>query len=290
MENMSNLQKRIKTVQELHSIVKTMKALAAVNMHQYDEVILAINDYNHTLALGMQALLKNTHVLFETPRTNSKKVAAVVFGSDQGMCGQFNDIVVNYTMENVPQDKTFLVVGARAATHLTERKEKVELIISLPSVVAGITHTVQDILITIEKWYLQKDIAKVLLFYNTPISKSNRYTTKHLQVLPFPNERFTGLQQKKWPSPMLPTFSLSTNEIFSALIRQYLFATIYRALVESIISENASRLVAMQQAEKNITDYLQQLNSQYHQKRQTMINEELLDLVSGYVASLNKNF
>ena len=89
---------------------------------------------------------------------------------------------------------------------------------------------------------------------------------------------------------MLPTFSLSTNEIFSALIRQYLFATIYRALVESIISENASRLVAMQQAEKNITDYLQQLNSQYHQKRQTMINEELLDLVSGYVASLNKNF
>ncbi|BBM85839.1 F0F1 ATP synthase subunit gamma [Candidatus Uabimicrobium amorphum] len=289
MENMSSLQKRIKTVQELHSIVKTMKALAAVNMHQYEEVIFAINDYNHTLALGMQALLKNTQMFFETPSVKSNKVAAVVFGSDQGMCGQFNDIIVNYTIANLQeQEKIFLVVGSRAAANLTDRKCPPSHIIPLPSVISGITLTVQDILITIEQWFLNREISKVLLFYNSPIPGTNRYTTKHLQVLPFPNDRFHGLQQKKWNSRTWPTFSLPANELFSALIRQYMFATIYRALVESLISENASRLIAMQRAEKNIDEYLHQLNSKYHQQRQTMINEELLDLVAGYTASINK--
>jgi len=73
-----------------------------------------------------------------------------------------------------------------------------------------------------------------------------------------------------------------------ALINGYLFASLYKASVESLASENASRLGAMQRAEKNITDLLEDLGKKYHRLRQSSIDEELFDVVSGFEA-LNKH-
>jgi F-type H+-transporting ATPase subunit gamma len=72
--------------------------------------------------------------------------------------------------------------------------------------------------------------------------------------------------------------------LFSMLIRQYLFVSLFRALAESLASENASRLAAMQGAEKNIEERLAALTLDFYQKRQMSITEELLDIVSGFEA------
>jgi F-type H+-transporting ATPase subunit gamma len=74
------------------------------------------------------------------------------------------------------------------------------------------------------------------------------------------------------------------DALFSALIRQYLFVSLYRAFAESLASENASRLAAMQNAERNIDERLTALQGQFHQQRQSSITEELLDIVSGFEA------
>jgi F-type H+-transporting ATPase subunit gamma len=83
---------------------------------------------------------------------------------------------------------------------------------------------------------------------------------------------------------MAPTFTMPADQLFSALVRQYLFMSLYRACAESMASENASRLAAMRGAEKNIGDRIDDLTGHFHQLRQMTITEELLDIASGFEA------
>ena len=69
-----------------------------------------------------------------------------------------------------------------------------------------------------------------------------------------------------------------------ALIREYLFVSLFRACAESLASENASRLAAMQRADKNIDDLLERLTGTFHRVRQSGIDEELFDVVAGFEA------
>jgi F-type H+-transporting ATPase subunit gamma len=69
-----------------------------------------------------------------------------------------------------------------------------------------------------------------------------------------------------------------------ALIREYLFVSIFRACAESLASENASRLAAMQRADKNIDELLEDLNVKFHRLRQSGIDEEMFDVISGFEA------
>ena len=69
-----------------------------------------------------------------------------------------------------------------------------------------------------------------------------------------------------------------------ALIREYLFISLFRACAESLASENASRLAAMQRADKNIDELLEHLNGTFHRLRQSGIDEELFDVISGFEA------
>jgi F-type H+-transporting ATPase subunit gamma len=78
------------------------------------------------------------------------------------------------------------------------------------------------------------------------------------------------------------------NRLFSSLIRQFLFVSLYRAFAESLASENASRLASMQGAERNIEERLIELNTQFHQQRQMSITEELLDIVAGFETLTSK--
>jgi F-type H+-transporting ATPase subunit gamma len=77
---------------------------------------------------------------------------------------------------------------------------------------------------------------------------------------------------------------MDVDTLFSTLIRQYLFVSLFQAFAESLASENASRLAAMQRAEQNIGDRLEELNAEFHRRRQMSITSELLDIVSGFEA------
>jgi F-type H+-transporting ATPase subunit gamma len=69
-----------------------------------------------------------------------------------------------------------------------------------------------------------------------------------------------------------------------ALIREYLFVSLFRACAESLASENASRLAAMERADRNINELREDLNGTLHRLRQSGIDEELFDMISGFEA------
>jgi F-type H+-transporting ATPase subunit gamma len=87
-----------------------------------------------------------------------------------------------------------------------------------------------------------------------------------------------------WPSRQKPEIIEGRIQALPAFIRGYLFVLLYPACAESLASENASRLAAMQRAEKNIGEILEDLNRTCHRQRQESIDEELFDVVPGYEA------
>jgi F-type H+-transporting ATPase subunit gamma len=92
------------------------------------------------------------------------------------------------------------------------------------------------------------------------------------------------LAEIPWPTQNLPEVMGDDTRTLRALIREYLFVSLFRACAESLASENASRLAAMQRADKNIDELLENLNGTFHRLRQSGIDEELFDVVAGFEA------
>ena len=290
MQTTESLKRRIKSAGDLLSVVKTMKALAAVSIRQYQKAVESLDDYNRTVEMGLQIVLKE-HMGATTQRKGEtiKRLGVIVFGSDQGLCGQLNEQISVFTLDHFKEtgvkkeNRKVLAVGARVADYVEDAGQPIDELLATPSSTAGITPLVQEIIMVIEEWHFRQNVDHFMLFYNDYISGSNYHPYK-VQLLPVNRDWLKEIARKKWDSKSLPIFRMDCNKIFSSLIREYLFVSLYRAFAESLASENASRLASMQNAEKNIEEQMQDLHVQFHRTRQMTITEELLDIVAGFEA------
>jgi F-type H+-transporting ATPase subunit gamma len=169
------------------------------------------------------------------------------------------------------------------ADYVEDAGQPVDELMATPSSTAGITPLVQEIIMVIEEWHFRHNVDHFMLFYNDYISGAN-YRPYQIQLLPVNRDWLKEIAHKKWDSKTLPIYRMDGDKIFSSLIREYLFVSLYRAFAESLASENASRLASMQNAEKNIEEQMQDLHVQFHRTRQMTITEELLDIVAGFEA------
>lgn len=296
METVESLKRKVETAEDLQSVVKTMKALAAVSIRQYEQAVEALDEYGHTIELGLRAVLRERAegAVFSrlAPR---QRMGAVVFGSDQGMCGQLNDQTVTYSLESLTkmgvarEDRVFLVVGLRAASQLEQAGEQIEEVLSVSGSATSIGSSVAAALVTLQRWRDQQGLDHIQLFHSRPLSGA-AFQPHDVSLLPLDLEWLERLRALKWPTRSLPLYTMDREALFSSLVREYLFVSLYRAFAESLASENASRLASMQAAEKNIEERLRELSAQYHQQRQMSITSELLDIVSGFEALTGEGF
>ena len=290
MQTLEALKRKIESAKDLQAIVKTMKALAAVSIRQYEKAVVSLTEYNRTLDMGIQIVLKhNPSGLAGLKPFPTNRLGIVVFGSDQGMCGQFNERIATFALEQINQQpiplnrRMVLVMGTRLASRLEEAGQPIEVCFAVPGSVTGITPIVQEIVLELEKWRQVRQIDQIWVFHNRPLSGAT-YSPHKLQLLPIDLAQLRHLQQTQWPSRTLPTFTMNQEHLISALFRQYFFVSLYRSCAESLASENASRLASMQIAEKNIEERLAELQAEFNNQRQTAITEELLDIVAGFEA------
>jgi F-type H+-transporting ATPase subunit gamma len=288
MQTIEDLKGKIESTEDLRSVVKTMKALAAVNIRQYERAVESLADYNRTVEMGLQIALRGRSMVSARPAPRDR-LGAIVFGSDQGMCGQLNDQIVSYALEAMGGlgteggKRAIVAVGERVAGRLEDAGQAVEDYFSVPNSVVGVTPMVQEIVLKIEAWGREEGIHHIYLFYSRHLSGAS-FRPHRVHLLPVDQEWLSELEGQAWPSRGLPMFTMDWERLFSALIRQYLFVSLFRGFAESLASENASRLASMQGAEKNIEEWLGELNTQFHQQRQMSITEELLDIVAGFEA------
>lgn len=290
METLEQLQSRVTSFQDLQSIVKTMKALSAVSIRQYEQAEQSLADYYRTIELGLHIVIRAMEGPVSPMHDKDQgSLAAIVFGSDHGLCGRFNEDIANRVLEDMqatsigPDQRRVLAVGSRAAAHLEYAGQPIEENFLTPGSAARITATVQQILLKIDEWQAERGMQSVHLFYNRPLSRGG-YRPTQIQLLPLDLDYFYRLGEQQWPFRTLPTFTMEPQQLFSSLLRQYIFVSIFRACAESLASEHASRLAAMQAAEKNLEERLDEVTGQYRRLRQDAITSELLDVVAGFEA------
>jgi F-type H+-transporting ATPase subunit gamma len=288
VESLEQTRRRIDSAKDLHGIVRTMKTLSAANIRQYERAVEAVGVYYRTVDTALRIVLQDQNQqAVEPDRLREPRTGAVIFGTDQGMCGQFNELIVSYALDDLSrrgpdaQRPLLLVIGVRAAARIEEAKWAYHDIFSVPSSVSGIIPSVQSILLHINAWREEQAVSRVMVYNNYPVSGS-AYQPGGMQLIPVDMSRFQSPAQESANSRSLPLYTMDRARLLSALVRQYLFVQLYRASAESLASENTSRLITMQSAEKNIDERLAELNGIYHSRRQEAITGELLDVVSGF--------
>jgi len=289
-ESTASLRRKISGAGDLQSVVRTMKAVAASSIGQYENSVHALADYYRTVELGLVACLREVGPTPLIPeykgRTAKRPIGAVVFGSDQGLVGQFNDVVADYavkTLADLPGKPEVWAVGERVHARLADTGLSLTGLYAVPNSVKAITPLVGQILIESESRHKQGEVTELYLFHNRPTSGAG-YAPVSQRLLPLDDDWRRGLTELHWPTKNLPEVMGGSTTTLQTLIREYLFVSLFRACAESLASENASRLAAMQRADKNIDELLEGLNRTFHRLRQSGIDEELFDVVSGFEA------
>ena len=282
----ASLARKLSSARELQSVVRSMKAIAASNMGQYEKSVAALADYFQTVGLGLRICLRDSEVMPEEKAADSERIGAVVFGSDQGLVGQFNEELVDFAMQTLsglPASRRVWAVGERVHARLTDEGLVTPGFFSVPNSVHSITPLVGQILGEIEELGNMDQLRELYLFYNRPRADVI-YAPVSQRLLPLDETWRRDLACCVWPTNQLPEVIGSGTETLRALIREYLFVSLFRACAESLASENAGRLAAMQRAGKNIEELLKDLGGKYHRLRQSGIDEEMFDVISGFEA------
>lgn len=292
-ETVASLRWKISGAGDLQSVVRTMKAVAASSIGQYEKAVEALADYYHTVELGLSVSLRKigTQSLMTEGKQSSQPAVtgAVVFGSDQGLVGQFNDVVSDYAVKalNAAAGKPQVwAVGSHVRGCLSDAEMPIIGTFQVPTSVGGITLLVGKILVECESGQSRGEITELYLFYNRPTTGAG-YAPVSQRLLPLDETWRRNLVEIPWPTKTLPEVVCDSTATLRAFISGYLFVSLFRACAESLASENACRLAAMQHADKNIDDMLEQLNGKYHRLRQSRIDEELFDVISSF-ESLSK--
>lgn len=284
----ATLSRKIAGAGDLQSVVRTMKAVAAANLGQYVQSVRALADYCETVELGLgvcfrQALEPAISNAENDARSRSSPTA-IVFGSDQGLVGRFNDEIADFALAmlaTLPGEPRVWAIGERVHARLVDAGLTPMGMLPVPASIHAVAALVGKILVQCVS--AQEQGAELHLFHQEP-GVSGGCGPTSLRLLPLDTEWRIEMARRRWPGNCLPDVVGGVSVTLRALLREYLFVSLFRACAESLASENASRLAAMRRADRNIDELLETLNTTFHIVRQNGIDEELFDVISGFEA------
>ncbi|WP_409421927.1 F0F1 ATP synthase subunit gamma [Pseudaeromonas sp. ZJS20] len=288
----ASLRRQLALAGDLATVVRTMKAMAAAGISQYEGAVQALDDYDRTVQLGLLACFRQMPTMPtlgpSAPRSRRAPAAvgALLFGSDQGLVGQFNEQLVAFaqqTLQPLPGERRIWAVGERIQAQLADSPLGVTASFPLPTALGSIASLVSQVLLAVEACRARQEIDAFYLFHNRPCS-GELYQAVSQRLLPLDESWRREIAARPWPSQQLPEVLHGGEATLLAFVSEYLFVSLFRACAESLASENTCRLAAMQRAEKNIGERLDALAGDFHRLRQSAMDEELFDVVAGFTA------
>lgn len=286
MSQLREIEKQLKGVRSLKDIVHSMRSLAAVNLYKTEKVLQSIRRYRLMIQEGLA--LVNYLLPIPNPGTKDKSTLPtgyLVFTSDQGLSGSFNEKIIDFVEAYEPPatEVLYMATGVRGRNLLEERKISISLYTPAPTSLEGIRKSMRDLSDTLYLHYSEGRFGSLILFYNVYISVG-KFTPTAFPVLPLDVTQF----KRKEELSSQPHLYLTPEELLPLLIEEYLFIELYRAFVESLASENGSRLSSMDSAGKNIDKKIEDLLQLYRISRQEEITSEMLEIISGAEALTRK--
>jgi F-type H+-transporting ATPase subunit gamma len=288
-DSSAELRQKLGVAADLHGVVRTMKAMAASSIGKYEQAVRALAEYDRAVKLGLAVSLRDSQwqpIPSQPTAPRARMLNAIVFGSDQGLVGQFNDLIAQFAIARLARltgTAVVWAVGERVHARLADAGLSVKGLFKVPNDVSGIAALVGHLQQQAETRGIYEGGEPLYVFHNRQ-STGSVYAPNSRQLLPLDRAWREAMIAVQWPTKNTPEMLADADIILRALVREYLFISLFQACAESLASENASRLAAMQRAEKNIDELKEELTRRFHQARQTSIDEELFDVVSGFEA------
>ncbi len=171
-DSLDGLRRKLSGAEQLGSVVRAMKAISASSIGQYEKAVEALGQYQRSVELALSLCLANERPVSAGPRgADPRPTGALVFGSDQGLVGRFNEVIgefVAQTLQKLPGPKTIWAVGERVCPSLEAAGLTVSKRFIVPSSVVAITTLVTEIQIEIEGYAAGNRNAEVQVFHNAP--------------------------------------------------------------------------------------------------------------------------
>ena len=251
-----------------------MKALSAANVRKGGTALEHTRRYREFLdrAASVAASLPGVSIL-----PTGEKTLIVAFGSQYGLCGALNERVLERVAEvirGLSNIAGIIYAGRRIADRAPSFLIPAESI-DAPGSIDGLDETVSELLTIIYKKYEERIFEELYFIY--PLFVADTLTVIRHPVLPPPFEP----QDERALKPML---YIPPLEVMEGVLEEYIYIQLYATALETVITENESRMRSMEYAEKNIKKRIEEISSSYNCALQEEVTGELLEIIGGYEA------
>ena len=278
MANLKDIRDRIKSVKSIQKVTKAMKMVAAAKMRRAQENMEKARPYNHRLVEIIQHLLPSVErsmlPLLEVREV--KRIAYVVVTSDRGLAGSFNSSILRKAHNDIDefgkQNVDIFCIGKKAKDYFKSRKYN---IIASYSDFWNDLNFNQSMKIgsTIINHFLDLSVDEIRVTYNEFVNVATQATvSEKLLPIELNDDELSHTDFLYEPSK---------DRIVKSLIPRYLNAQVWKYLLESYASEQAARMVAMENATTNSEDMIKNLTLEFNKARQAAITTEMLEIFSG---------
>lgn len=289
MASLKEVKTRIASVNSTRKITSAMKMVASSKLHHAQQAIESMRPYEHQLSHIMSTFVANMEGSIESPYAGSreiKRVAIVVYTSNSSLCGAFNANVVkafNHKLDDYKKAGIEVVkvyaLGKKAADAVAKvgfnNPTDYSTLLDHPSY-----EKASDIATEIMDLYTTGQIDKAELIYHHFKSAGSQILTEET-FLPIELDTTSNNNQEGNKQAIDFIAEPSKEDVIAELIPKSLHLKLFTALLDSLASEHAARIIAMQAATDNADDLLRELTLTYNKTRQQAITSELLDIVGG---------
>jgi F-type H+-transporting ATPase subunit gamma len=283
MANILSLTRRIKAAQNVSKTTKALQMISASKMKRAQTAVHAarpyvqkLNDISTTLQAGMKENITHPYLY---QRNTSGKSLLLVMSPDKGLCGS---LITNLIREFLQYKKieesdiSYVVIGKKLEGRIVKVSQ--EIIASFPF---GSTlpefSMIYPLVKIIDEYYETNKVDSVKILMTEYRGVFNQ-TPKVQTILPI---QLPDNQEDL--ENTFTTYEPDREKILSSLLKHYLQMSLYLALLESFVSEQAARMMAMQNATNNARDIIDDLQLEYNKTRQAKITNEILDMGSSAI-------
>ena len=280
MANLKDIRGRIKSIKSIQQVTGAMKMVAAAKMRRAQENMEKARPYSSRLAELLEDLISNIDrsAMPELVVREVKKTLFVVVTADRGMAGAFNTNVLkeaHKAIDEIGQENVDIIcIGKKAFSYFKHRN--FPIVLEYVDFWSDLTYNdAMTLGNEIVARYINEEVDQVNVIYNRFINVA-RQEIKNEIFLPISN----NTQSKESYRPQ-KLFEPSKKAVVKSIIPRYLNTQIWQYLLESNASEQAARMLAMENATSNAQDLIKDLKLQFNKARQSAITTEMLEIVSG---------
>jgi F-type H+-transporting ATPase subunit gamma len=294
MPNLLDIRRRIKSVKNTQQITKAMKMVSASKLRRAQDRVVTARPFANKMMEVLGELAKRTDEDFHHPLLDERgdeRYLLVLVTADKGLCGAFNTNLVkaaqSFMKENSEKSIEILAIGRKGRDFFRSRNAVIAgEYIGLTGKGRVDFAEALDVARHIIKLYTEDEgIDKVFLIYNEFKSAlQQRVILEQLLPVSRANEEETETKSNQAVSLIDYVYEQSPAEMFGELLPRLVETQIFRALLESVASEQGARMTAMDSASKNASELIDSLTLGMNRVRQAAITNEIIEVVSGAAA------